>query len=267
MIKDMLDPCQLPLFPELSKESDIASITSLPEFDKALSNLIKISDLGAFIQLNISGLERGYSLNINEMVIPNDFLKDGSPRSASHHLFPDKIRNQLKKYTYEVKSFFNSKNSFHTDYGYFLFRSHFTMWRHFIDQMEKTVSDYLYSTCKGNQYGKYFLNTFQNGYDFLFSIADITAPWEKRDGVYLKDIEKIRTSLKNNPQTGFHTPTTDIDFPFQIMVAKTEHIPMTISRFVSRVHITSVFKTIHLEYLADKTIKTTEDIKILIKSI
>ena len=128
MIKDMPDPRQLPLFPELSKDTDIASITSLPEFDKALSNLIKISDLGAFIQLNISGLERGYSLNINEMVIPNDFLKDGSPRSVSYHLFPDKMRNQLKKYAYEVKSFFNSKNSFYTDYGYFLFRSHFTMW-------------------------------------------------------------------------------------------------------------------------------------------
>tara|TARA_Y100000031_G_C8064395_1_gene312146 strand:+ start:152 stop:553 length:402 start_codon:yes stop_codon:yes gene_type:complete len=133
--------------------------------------------------------------------------------------------------------------------------------------MEKTVSDYLFSTCKGNQYGKYFLNTFRNGYDFFFSIADITAPWERRDGVYLKDIEKIRNVLKKNPQTGFHTPTTDIDFPFQLMVAKTEHIPMTISRFVSRVHITSVFKTIHLEYLADKTIRNIEDIKDLVKSI
>ena len=111
------------------------------------------------------------------------------------------------------------------------------------------------------------MNTFQNGYDFLFTIADITAPWERRDEIYLKDIEKIRTSLKNNSRAGFHTPTTDIDFPFQIMVAKTEHIPMTISKLVSRVHITSVFKTIHLEYLADKIIKTTEDIKNLIKSI
>ena len=73
MSKDMLDPRQLPLFPELSKKSQIASITSLPKFDRALGNLIKISDLGAFIQLKISGLEKGYSLNINEMVIPNDF--------------------------------------------------------------------------------------------------------------------------------------------------------------------------------------------------
>ena len=81
------------------------------------------------------------------------------------------------------------------------------------------------------------------------------------------NIEKIRTALKSNPQTGFHTPTTDIDFPFQIMVAKTEHIPMMISRFVSRIQITSIFKTIHLEYLADKTIRTTEDIKNLVKSI
>tara|TARA_B100000378_G_C17888398_1_gene358282 strand:- start:60 stop:485 length:426 start_codon:yes stop_codon:yes gene_type:complete len=141
------------------------------------------------------------------------------------------------------------------------------MWKHFIEEMEKTVNDYLYSVCKGNQYGKYFLNTFRNGYDFLFAIADITAPWEKRDGVFLKDIEIIRASLKNNLQTGFHTPTTDIDFPFHIMVAKTEHIPMSVSRFVSRVRITSVFKTIHLEYLADKSINDVEDIKNIVKFI
>jgi hypothetical protein len=51
------------------------------------------------------------------------------------------------------------------------------------------------------------------------------------------------------------------------MVAKTEHIPMSVSRFVSRVRITSVFKTIHLEYLADKSINDVEDIKNLVKFI
>ena len=267
MSKDKLDPRQLPLFPELSNKSDIASITSLPEFDKALNNLIRISDLGAFIQLNISGLEKGFSLNINEMVIPNDFLIDGAPRTVNYHLFPDEIRNQLKKYSYEVKSFFNSKNSFHTDYGYFLFRSHFSMWKHYIEQMQKTINDYLYKACKGNLYGKYFLSTFQQGYDFLFELADITAPWEKRKSVLLKDIEKVRERLKNDKNTGLHTPTTDIDFPFQVMAAKTEHIPIAISTFVSRVNISSIFKTIHLEYLADKSIKNIDDIKSLVKSI
>jgi len=267
MAKDLTDPRQLPLFPELSKESDIASIISLPEFDKALNNLIKISDLGAFIQLKISGLERVYSLNINEIVIPNDFLKDGARRTANYHLFPGEIRNQLKKYSYEVKSFFTTKNSFYTDYGFFLYRSHFSIWKHFIEKMQKTISDYLYTVCKGNKYGQYFLNSFSHGYNFLFDIADITAPWEKRKGIYLKDIEAVRLSLKNDSQTGYHTPTTDIDFPFQIMAAKTLHIPITITSFIKRVQITSIFKTIHLEYLANKSINDIDDIKKLVESI
>jgi hypothetical protein len=267
MTKELSDPRQLLLFPELSRESNIDSITTLPDFDKALNNLIKISDLGAFIQLNISGLERGYSLKINEMVIPNDFIKDGAPRVIHFQLFPDEIRNQLKKYSYEIKSFFNSKNSFHTEYGYFLYRSHFSMWKHYIEQMKKNLNDFLYSVCKGNKYGKMFLNTFQNGYDFLFNLADIIAPWEKRGSIYLKDIESVRSSLKTSQKSGFQTPTTDIDFPFQLMVAKTEHIPITISAFVSCVNISSIFKIIHLEYLVDKSIRGIDDIKKLVKSI
>jgi len=55
-MREQLDPRQLPLFPELSKNADVASITTLPAFEKALNNLINMSDLGAFIQLNVSGL-------------------------------------------------------------------------------------------------------------------------------------------------------------------------------------------------------------------
>ena len=66
-MQEQSDPRQIALFPELSKHSAIPSITTLPAFDKALSNLIRISDMGAFIELSISGLERVYSLNIQEM--------------------------------------------------------------------------------------------------------------------------------------------------------------------------------------------------------
>ena len=63
-MQEQTDPRQIALFPELSKHASIPSITTLPAFDKALSNLIKISDMGAFIELKIGGLERLYTLNI-----------------------------------------------------------------------------------------------------------------------------------------------------------------------------------------------------------
>ena len=45
------------------------------EIRRALNNLIKLSDLGAFIELNIQGFEKGYTLNLSEAIIPKDFLK------------------------------------------------------------------------------------------------------------------------------------------------------------------------------------------------
>ena len=57
-MQEQTDPGQIALFPELSKHASIPSITTLPAFDKALSNLIKISDMGAVIELKIGGLER-----------------------------------------------------------------------------------------------------------------------------------------------------------------------------------------------------------------
>ena len=120
-MREQTDPRQIALFPELSKHSSIPSITTLPAFDNALSNLIKISDLGAFIQLSIGGLERGYTINLQELDIPKDFIKSGtSTIPFSARLFPNDIRNRLKKISYEVKSFFNVHNSFKTSFGYFL---------------------------------------------------------------------------------------------------------------------------------------------------
>ena len=72
-MQDISDPRQIALFPELSKHATIPSISTIPEFDKALSNLIKISDLGAFTELKIGGLERLYTINIQELDIPTRF--------------------------------------------------------------------------------------------------------------------------------------------------------------------------------------------------
>ncbi|MDP7166080.1 MAG: hypothetical protein QF667_04600, partial [Candidatus Marinimicrobia bacterium] len=72
------NPSQLSIFPELSENLSTPSIATIPEFDNALGNLIKMSDLGAFIQINILGIEKVYSLNLYELKIPQDFLRNDS---------------------------------------------------------------------------------------------------------------------------------------------------------------------------------------------
>ncbi len=98
-----------------------------------------MSDLGAFIQINILGIEKVYSLNLYELKIPQDFLRNDSALAPlTVHLFPQQVRNELKKLTYEVKAFFNRGNSFKTSFGYFLFRSHFPQWKAFLKKSAKS---------------------------------------------------------------------------------------------------------------------------------
>jgi hypothetical protein len=73
MIDELEDPGQLPLFPELSTGQNIPSLATLPEFGKALQNLIRMSDLGAFIELNIQGVDKLYTINLHDLDIPQDF--------------------------------------------------------------------------------------------------------------------------------------------------------------------------------------------------
>ena len=53
--RDSNDPRQLSLFGELPNSSN-PSIATFPEFDQALNNLIKLSDLGAFIAVSYTHL-------------------------------------------------------------------------------------------------------------------------------------------------------------------------------------------------------------------
>ncbi len=267
-MREQTDPRQLPLFPELSEHADVASITTLPAFEKALGNLINMSDLGAFIQLHVSGLEKLYTINLNELKIPGDFIKIGLDiQPVTVHLFPQEIRSQLKKFTYEIKSFFNDKNSFKTSFGYFLFRSHFSLWKHFLDSMKKTINDYVYKEFSHGEYGKMFLNHFDEGYDYFKQIADITSPWEFHDRLMLKDIGNLRDTYEKQNETVYSLKPTEVDYPFQYLVTKTMHIPMILHGFIDQIQVSSIFKTIHLEYLQDKSIQSIEDIQNLIKGM
>ncbi len=267
-MQEQSDPKQIALFPELSKHTSIPSITTLPAFDKALSNLIKISNMGAFIELTISGLERLYTINIQELDIPTDFIKkDMSTIPFSTHLFPTDFRNGLKKKSYEVKSFFTTHNSFRTSFGYFLYRSHFSMWKHYLEKMNKSIKDTLYSELGHGKFAEYFLAHFKEGYDYLKSIAGIVAPWEFDDEVDIKKIQLRRSEIFEKQLTISSLKPTEISYPFDLLIYKTNHIPISLKDYVANIQINSIFKSMHLEYLANTKITSVDDIKQLVKNV
>ncbi len=265
--RDPNDPRQLSLFGELPRSSN-PSIATFPEFDQALNNLIKLSDLVAFIELNIQGFEKGYTLNLSEAIIPKDFLKlpdNYSPITVQ--LFSHDLRNEIKKLTYEIKSFFTQRNSFKTSFGYFLFRSDFSNWKQYLTAKKEHINEHLNKEFSGGAYGRYFLEHFSQGYEFIESVADIKAPWEYRKKLLLKDIQECRKQMLNNNTTLANLKPTELDFPFSLMVFKTMHIPMVLHHYQSQIQIHSRFKTIHLEYLIDMDINTIEDIRKLADSL
>lgn len=262
------NPSQLSIFTEISGDLSAPSIVTIPEFDKALGNLIKMSDLGAFIQINIHGIEKIYSLNLHELNIPAEFLHNNvSPAPLTVHLFPQNKRNELKKLTYEVKAFFNRGNSFKTSFGYFLFRSHFPFWKTYLQERQDTLNQYLSNTLSKGKYGQYFLDHFQQGYDYLKDVAEETAPWVFRDKLLLKDIQEVRNNLQETQATLSALKVTDLDFPFQVLALKTAHIPMVLHQYQAQINVHSVFKTIHLEYLSDTDINTIEDVRKLTEKL
>lgn len=267
-MQEQSDPRQIALFPEISKHAAIPSITTLPAFDKALNNLIKISNLGAFIELKIGGLERIYTINIQELEIPQDFIKkDISTIPFSIHLFPSDFRNELKKKSYEVKSFFNTRNSFKTSFGFFLFRSHFSMWKLYLEKMNKEIKEILYNKLARGKYGEYFQDHFKEGYDYIKSIADVTAPWEFAEEIDIKTIRERREQIIEDQISFTSLKPTEIDYPFDLLIYKTNHIPISLKDFVENIQISSIFKSIHLEYLVDKKITDIDDIKELVQNV
>ncbi len=209
MIDERDDPGQLPLFPELAGGERMPSLATLPEFGQALQNLIRMSDLGAFIELNIQGLDKLYSINLRDLDVPRDFLKDMKGYTPlTVKLFSKDVRNEIQ-----------------------------------------------------GKYGQAFAEFFKQGYEHMEAHADITAPWEFTKRPLLKDIEESRKSLNEQHKTLFTLKPTEIDFPFQVITLKTGRVPLVLNQFQSQVQIHSVFKTIHLEYLADTQIESLEDIR------
>lgn len=254
---------QLSLFPELSRSPSLPSISTLPEFDKSLDNLIKMSDLGAFVSITVHGVDKSFSIHTSELEIPADFLLDNKVDSVSStfHLFPEEIRLHQRKMVYDVKSFFNSKNSFKTPFGYFIYRPYFRIWQKFVEERKQLIDAFLSKALKGRTYGQHFLNAFKEGYDFLESVKDDTAPWEFRENVYLSDVRETRDQIGKHGITLHSADRTLPDYPLNAVTLKTMHFPLDLKSYVNQLRIQFAFRSVHLDYLKDVDINTVEDVR------
>ncbi|MFQ6607625.1 MAG: hypothetical protein ACE5EE_03700 [Fidelibacterota bacterium] len=254
---------QLALFPELANRPSLPSITTLPEFDRAMDNLIKMSDLGAFISVNVHGVEKSFSIHTRELEIPDDFLKEEyiNGVSPTFYLFPPEIRNQLKKLLYEITAFFNQKNSFKSPFGFFLFRPYFRIWTKFAEERKEHVEAFLEDSQRGWTYGQHFRHMFEQGYSYLQEAADNTAPWEFLESALLQDIRETRRWLKENHKTHHTLDKTTPDYPMKAVCLKTLRIPTELEGYMRQLSIHFAFKSIHLDYLKDVEIRTVEDVK------
>ena len=267
-MSELTNPQQLSFFSELSLKADIKSITNLSQFDNALNNLIKISEFGAFVQLKIQGLHTMYTLDLQELDVPENFLKSNhSPTSMNISLFSEEIRDNLQRFSDEAKSFFTDKNSFPTPSGFFLYRSHFTLWKYFTEQIKKSIDEFLYRKLSHGGYQKFYINCLQEGLEYVRSIAGISSSWNIPIKIEFQNIESVRRKQDRENYTIEHLNFFDQNFPLKYLVLKTKQFPLNLSGFISQVQIHTIFKSIHLGYLADKTIDSISDIKNLVQGL
>jgi len=260
------NPNQTVLFPELFSDHDLPSITTLPEYDNALRNFIKISDFGAFLEINFIGIDKSYSISPHEIQIPRRYLAvktdTGSPVL---HLFSTNIRNHLNRLKYDVRSFFNKTNSIKTSFGYFLFRQYFHLWDRHKQQFMSNLSDYLNLEIGATVYQNYYIHIWSEGSHWLKDhlkrkYRHLLPPND------LNLIEKKRSQLQKTSVTLSQLDRDDPEYFFHCLVLKTAHIPIRLSDYIDGIAIHSTFKTIHLEHLKDIDIETIEDITRLLES-
>lgn len=255
------NPNQIVLFPDLFNEVEPPPITSLPDFDRALDNFIKLSDFGAFIHLSFHGIEKSYSLNLNELKIRRKYLnKITNISSPVHHLLPDDIHNKLMRFKYEALSFFSQKNSLKTSIGYFLLRRYFHQWELHRKKVLDNISKYLQSDVGEEKYEGLFAKIWNSGVNWLNSIFKKKSPYSILQ--YSSNMVKERRSqFEKAGVTLSQLDEEQEDYLTNCLILKTLHIPQTLSEYISGISIDSIFRTIHLEYLKSVKIESINDIK------
>lgn len=259
MVK-IFNPKQTVLFPDLYPDLDLPSITTLPEYDNALKNFIKISDVGAFIELYFTGLDKSYSISLSELQIPRRYRKSRhDANSPAFHLFPLSIRNQLNRFRYDARSYFNKTNSIKTSFGYFLFRQYFHLWDTHKKQFLTNVSEYLNREIGEKRYREYFKKIWSSGSIWLKEhikrrFHHLLPPYD------LALIDAKRVQLQNANSTISQLDREDPDYFLHCFILKTMHIPINLDGYIDDISILSTFKTIYLEQLKNVEIESIDDI-------
>ncbi len=259
MVK-IFNPKQTVLFPDLYPDLDLPSITTLPEYDNALKNFIKISDVGAFIELYFTGLDKSYSISLSELQIPRRYRKSRhDANSPAFHLFPLSIRNQLNRFRYDARSYFNKTNSIKTSFGYFLFRQYFHLWDTHKKQFLTNVSEYLNREIGEKRYREYFKKIWSSGSIWLKEhikrrFHHLLPPYD------LALIDAKRVQLQNANSTISQLDREDPDYFLHCFILKTMHVPINLDGYIDGISILSTFKTIYLEQLKNVEIESIDDI-------
>lgn len=254
------DPKQTVLFPELLSDLDLPSITTLPDYDKALENFIKMSDFGAFIELNIAGLEKSFSLSFDELHVPRRYRqRRQDANSPIFYLFPTDVRNHLNRLKYEARAFFNKTNSVKTGFGYFVFRQYFHLWDLHRQKFTSNLFDYLRLEIGEKRYQRYFLSAWNDAVKW-------TRLGIKRKFHHLlppADIELIQNRQQRFRAVNLtisQLDREDQDHLLNCLILKTLHIPPNLPDYIDGISVLSTFKTIHLEHLKNISIESLEDL-------
>ncbi|MDO9548914.1 MAG: hypothetical protein Q7J65_08140 [Candidatus Marinimicrobia bacterium] len=257
---DTINIKQTVLFPDLMADMDLPSITTLPEYDKALQNFIKMSDYGAFIDLNVSGIEKSFSFSLNELQIPRRYRQTRQDSSSPvFHLFPATIRNHINRLKYDARSFFNRTNSVKTLYGHFLFRQYFHLWDQHRKNSMANILDYLKQEIGDQRYQKYFTGAWNEAVGWLRTgIKRKYHHLLPSSNIELIRIERERLSRVN--MTISHLDREDQDYFLNCLILKTVHVPTELSDYINGISVSSTFKTIHLEHLKYTNIDSLEDL-------
>jgi hypothetical protein len=261
------NPNQIVLFPDLFDDQVLPSITTLPDFDHALENFVRMADFGTFIQLSMHGIDKSYSLNLNELKLPALYLIEKPLyNSPIYHLFPLQIRKYLNHFKYEVKAFFTPQNSIKTAIGYFLFRNYFRRWDLHRKKVLDRILNFLNVEIGKDLYKQYLEQIWNAGNDWIKANLSKGCPYVLADVTYINDRERVQRLTANNI-TLHQLDREDADFLIDCFILKTAHIPRTLAEYIQNISISYSFRTIHLEYLKDITIESIEDIECLFKKI
>jgi len=266
-MRPLFNPSQITLFPDMYEDLYLPPITSHPDFEQELENFVRLADFGALLDLNFHGLEKSYSMKLNEFALPPQNLReDATNSSPTFYLFPLAIRNRLNRFKYDVRAFFNDQNSLRSPSGYFLLRNFFHTWEAHRAALTQTLLTELQSLIGGRAYHSYLDGCISAGLEWLSAQVSAGSPYQRAYPGFA-EYEARRKLYQRSGVTLSQIQPEEPDYLFNCTVIKTEHLPLHFSQYLKGIAVTSTFKTIHPDYLKDLQIETLRDVKHLLEAL